>query len=191
MGAWLTSLPCPLSFPNDASPYTLTEIVREARNVNSNIYQALFFLMAAHVSVLFLLVVSYALTMPPILCSYQIAWLVWVILPMLSASFLFSPYEPDIMKQFPLRNANESHNWWRLFAYIVLRCFATCAVALTLNGLLLFNLGLPVFAVGGSWLAWTAEMQWQYVFAQNVLLFFLVLCFGKFHASYCIIMVRA
>jgi magnesium-transporting ATPase (P-type) len=121
IGSALTSLPCSLAMGHETSPYTISEVIREARRMNRNSKQGLAFLLAVHFSLSFLMVLDYILLLPPIFDSYQIIWVLWVIVPIMTVSYLWTPHEPDVMKQLPVKNLNHLEDFSRFLKYYFLR----------------------------------------------------------------------
>jgi hypothetical protein len=97
----LNSLTATLIMPYETSPYIVTEVIREARGIMLNGVQGLALLISCQLSLTFCSLFSLCFMVPPMFNGYQVLWLILVIAPMISVSFLFSPYDADIMKQMP------------------------------------------------------------------------------------------
>lgn len=52
-------------------------------------------------SICLMLLLSFCLLLPPILTGYQVIWIMWVVLPILSISMLFTPHDDGIMLLMP------------------------------------------------------------------------------------------
>lgn len=121
VGAAFTSSPCAFTLHNDTSIYSLSQIIRDARTIGENgrqvnffyfsfvmcsdcfrnVYKGLLFYLAAQASLSFLMLLSYCMLLPPILTGYQLMWVLWVVMPPLALSFLFSPHDPQVMTTMP------------------------------------------------------------------------------------------
>lgn len=121
IGSALTSLPCSLAMGHETSPYTISELIREARRMSRNAIQGLAFLLTVHFSFSFLMMLDYVLLLPPIFDSYQIIWVLWVICPIMTVSYLWTPHEHDVMKQLPAKNTDHLHDFRRLMKYYFIR----------------------------------------------------------------------
>lgn len=95
LGAALTALTCPIILPFDSSPYVLTEIIREARSLFRGDHLGLVFRLDSAISMTIVSLFS-PISSPTILFANLLAW-------MTTFSFLFAPYEPDLLKLMPMR----------------------------------------------------------------------------------------
>lgn len=59
------------------------------------------FYAAGCMSICLMLLLSFCLLLPPILTGYQVIWIMWVVLPILSISMLFTPHDDGIMLLMP------------------------------------------------------------------------------------------
>eukprot|EP00002_Diphylleia_rotans_P025696 TRINITY_DN5088_c0_g1_i10.p1 TRINITY_DN5088_c0_g1~~TRINITY_DN5088_c0_g1_i10.p1 ORF type:complete len:418 (+),score=52.08 TRINITY_DN5088_c0_g1_i10:285-1538(+) len=99
----LTTLSAFLTFPEYVTYDDLLELMRECRHILTNIKQSLVFILASHYFLSMTLLISFCALSPPIMHGYQLLWLMWVIVPALSVSFLSSSTEPDIMYLMPAK----------------------------------------------------------------------------------------
>ena len=58
-------------------------------------------MMAAHLTLAMMVLLSQLLLLPPILSEYQVLWTLWLQVPLVAATFLASPAPKDLMKQMP------------------------------------------------------------------------------------------
>lgn len=63
--------------------------------------QAQAYILAVHLSMAALLLLSQLLLMPPVLSGYQVLWVLWIQTPLVAGSFLSSPHQKNLMKQMP------------------------------------------------------------------------------------------
>jgi glycerol-3-phosphate acyltransferase PlsY len=63
--------------------------------------QAFAFFTSACMAMALIQLLSFCLLLPPILTGYQMLWVMWIILPILAISMLFSPHEDNIMLMMP------------------------------------------------------------------------------------------
>lgn len=101
VGASLCSLPCGLFMQYETSLYAVTQLIRDARRLLSCVRMGFAFYAAGCMSITLMLLLSFCLLLPPIMTGYQIIWMMWVILPTLSISMLFTPHEDGIMLLMP------------------------------------------------------------------------------------------
>ncbi|CAM0141394.1 unnamed protein product [Umbelopsis sp. WA50703] len=101
IGASLVSLPCGLFMQYETSLYALTQLTREARRLLNGVRMAFAFIFAVCMAMTLVQLVSFCMLLPPILCGYQMLWVMWIILPILAISMLFSPHEDNIMLMMP------------------------------------------------------------------------------------------
>ncbi|TPX40139.1 hypothetical protein SeMB42_g06136 [Synchytrium endobioticum] len=120
-----TTLPCALYLHFDTSFYILTQVIGEARTLATNARQGFLFLIGGLGSISFIQIVSYCFLLPPIMTGYQIIWLSWLILPLISLSFLFSGADEDVMIQMPVKNQEHLKDIWRYTWYLAAR-FSVC-----------------------------------------------------------------
>ncbi|KAJ3415516.1 hypothetical protein HDV05_004718 [Chytridiales sp. JEL 0842] len=182
LGAGFTTAPCALKFHFDTSLYSLAQLIREARTLADNARQGFSFYLGCQLSLSFLLMMSYCLLLPPILTGYQVLWVLWVVLPIQAAPFLFTPHDPDVMKLMPVKNSEHLKNKWRFAAYYAARFSVPIVGCLAVFILTLWNLtsrdGIRnIFGFFGavSWLQMTKEESWALLLAQNVMLFTYIL----------------
>ena len=95
-GASLTSISCAISLQSDTSVYTLTQLIREARTLAENSKQAFKFYIGCMLCLVLNLMISFLLGFPPMYAGYQLMWLSWLILPLISFSFLFTPHDHNV-----------------------------------------------------------------------------------------------
>lgn len=183
IGSELASLPCSLPMGLETSPYTIFKVIREARRVDRNVKQGLAFLLAVHIAMSLLMLLNFVLLLPPIFNGYQIIWVLWVIVPIMTISNLWTPHEVDVMNQLPVKNVDHLHDFSRFFKYFLLRvspvilmCQAIFVVALKSWA----NVDLRTTFVGlYPLVTYTEQLQWALLYAQVVTLFFFVLYMRK------------
>ncbi|KAI9090541.1 hypothetical protein DFS34DRAFT_653986 [Phlyctochytrium arcticum] len=183
VGAGLTSLPCAFSLHNDTSVYSLTQLIREARTIADNGRQAFLFYIAAQTSLCVIMLLSYCLLLPPIFQGYQLLFLLWIILPILSLSFVFSPHDPKVMTMMPIKNLDHLSSRWRFLVYFLIRFSVVILLSLVLFAISLAEYSDEVEATatdilgnfgGDQWNQWTEREQWALLYAQNSVMYFWV-----------------
>ncbi|KAI8842809.1 hypothetical protein BJ741DRAFT_528519, partial [Chytriomyces cf. hyalinus JEL632] len=131
LGAGITTAPCALRFNFDTSVYSLTQLIREARTLVMNAQQGFSFHFGCQMALSCLTLLSYLFLLPPIFTGYQMIWLLWIILPIQSAAFLFTPHDPDAMKLMPVKNSDHMKDKWRSAQYYVTRfAMTSCGTVL-------------------------------------------------------------
>ncbi|KAJ3246476.1 hypothetical protein HDU78_006897 [Chytriomyces hyalinus] len=131
LGAGITTAPCALRFNFDTSVYSLTQLIREARTLVMNAQQGFSFHFGCQMALSCLTLLSYLFLLPPIFTGYQMIWLLWIILPIQSAAFLFTPHDSDAMKLMPVKNSDHMKDKWRSAQYYVTRfAMTSCGTVL-------------------------------------------------------------
>ncbi|KAI8848357.1 hypothetical protein BC829DRAFT_217530 [Chytridium lagenaria] len=129
--------PCALKLHFDTSLYSLAQIIREARTLVENGTQAFAFIAGSQFALSVMMTLSYLLLLPELFTGYQVMWLLWIVLPIQTLPFLFSPHDPDVMKFMPRKflefdiilillvkknkNHDHKHHLYNLFIDFVLR----------------------------------------------------------------------
>lgn len=121
VGASLCSLPCGLFMQYETSLYAVTQLIRDARRLLGCVRMGFSFYTAGCMSMSLMMLLSFCLLLPPIFTGYQILWVLWVILPILSMSMLFTPHEDGIMLLMPGKNIEHLTDFWRFMCYFILR----------------------------------------------------------------------
>ncbi|KAJ3296230.1 hypothetical protein HK104_001843 [Borealophlyctis nickersoniae] len=174
VGAMFATVPCALSLHSDTSIYSLSQIIREARTIADNGRQGFFFHLCCQLSLTLIILLSYCLLLPPILSGYQIMWLIWILVPIVSFSFLFTPHSDDAMTVMVVKNNDHLRDRWRFFWYWAARfsvpiilCIAV--FILSLSRFLTGTESTSVFGKFGetSWMHLTEAEQWALLYAQN------------------------
>ncbi|CEI97849.1 hypothetical protein RMCBS344292_11974 [Rhizopus microsporus] len=176
VGASLCSLPCGLFMQYETSLYAVTQLIRDARRLLGCVRMGFAFYAAGCMSIVLMLLLSFCFLFPPILTGYQILWIMWIILPILSMSMLFTPHDDSIMLLMPGKNIEHLQDFWRFMYYFVLRFILIIAMCIVIYSLtLVYSLGINVSEIFGKfgangWYHWTPEEQWAVIYAQNFLL---------------------
>ncbi|GAA5795183.1 hypothetical protein HPULCUR_000537 [Helicostylum pulchrum] len=160
VGASLCSLPCGLFMQYETSLYAVTQLIRDARRLLGCVRMGFSFYTAGCMSMSLMLLLSFCLLLPPIFTGYQILWMLWIILPILSMSMLFTPHEDGIMLLMPGKNIEHLTDFWRFMCYFLLRF------------ILVIVMSVAIYAIFGmkGWYHWTLEEQWAVAYAQNAML---------------------
>eukprot|EP00002_Diphylleia_rotans_P025702 TRINITY_DN5088_c0_g1_i6.p1 TRINITY_DN5088_c0_g1~~TRINITY_DN5088_c0_g1_i6.p1 ORF type:complete len:1270 (+),score=233.21 TRINITY_DN5088_c0_g1_i6:49-3858(+) len=177
----LTTLSAFLTFPEYVTYDDLLELMRECRHILTNIKQSLVFILASHYFLSMTLLISFCALSPPIMHGYQLLWLMWVIVPALSVSFLSSSTEPDIMYLMPAKNTDEIEDISRFVVYFLMRFGPTVFVVLWIFVCTLWvfwpdaTFGSIFGSVDDNEIYDTDEYWAALNYAQNITLFFVVL----------------
>ncbi|KAG0251334.1 hypothetical protein BG011_007717 [Mortierella polycephala] len=153
LAAKINSLPCGLTMHSETSLYALTQVVREARRLLNSQRQGIVFMIASFMSISLLLLVTYCFLLPPAFAGYHILWMMWVIIPILTLSFFFSPHEPDTMTMMPSKNVLPLRDLKRTLQLY--------------DGQDGYSFLFNSFGDGKTWLNWTEVEQWALLYAQN------------------------
>jgi magnesium-transporting ATPase (P-type) len=100
----LTSMPCALLLSATTDLHHFMALICEGRRLLHCMTQCLCFCAASYLTLALVLLVNFVANAPTILTGYQLLWLIWVIVPLLSLSLLHSPRELDLMRQLPQKN---------------------------------------------------------------------------------------
>jgi len=100
----ITSMPCALLLSATTDLHHFMALSCEGRRLLHCMTQSLCFCAAMYLTLALLLLVNFVLDAPPILTGYQLIWLIWLIIPLLSLSLLNTPRELDLMRQLPQKN---------------------------------------------------------------------------------------
>lgn len=117
----LNTLPCTLPLPATTDLQQLSAYVCESRRLLANMQQVLLFALSCHLCLFLLLVLCAVLDCPPILNGYQVLWLSWVIVPLLSMSLLASKRSPVLMRQIAPKNQDHIKACSRFVMYFLVR----------------------------------------------------------------------
>ncbi|KAI7862736.1 hypothetical protein BDF14DRAFT_1851990 [Spinellus fusiger] len=190
VGASLVSLPCGLFMQYDTSLYAVTQLIRDARRLLSCVRMGFAFYVGACMSLSIIQLLSFCMLLPPILTGYQIIWIMWITLPILTMSMLFSPKEDNIMLLMPGKNIEHLTDLGRFMVYFILRFVPLVIMCIAVFSLTLaYSLKTNVSDIFGhfgesGWLHWTAEEQWAVLYAQNFMLLVLVWYFAWMSPSF-------
>ncbi|EGF79461.1 hypothetical protein BATDEDRAFT_25815 [Batrachochytrium dendrobatidis JAM81] len=192
VAASFNSSPCALTLNVDTSLYSITQIIREARTLATNARQGFIFYMGCQATLSCVQFLSFCLLLPPIFSGYHLIYFAWLLLPLISISFLFSPHLPDVMTNMPVKNAEHLRDLWRFIWYCIVRftifpsiiCVFVFALVLgeihdSKNGFELSNnyMGVP-------WNNYTQMDQSALLFAQNYTLCVYVLYMVGISSTY-------
>lgn len=121
IGAKMVNFGANINICWDASPYILTEIIREARNLCQNCTQAFLLFSGGIIAISLNVLLSLLLFQQPGLFSFEIVVICFIMLPLLSGMLLFSPYEENILKSMPSNNTKSFPEWPIYLFYFVCR----------------------------------------------------------------------
>ncbi|KAI9484564.1 hypothetical protein BDB00DRAFT_854740 [Zychaea mexicana] len=193
VGASLVSLPCGLFMQYETSLYAVTQMIRDARRLMSCIRMGFAFYVGTCMSLTLMQILCSCMLLPSPITGYQILWIMWIILPILSLSMLFTPHDDNIMLLMPGKNIEHLTGLVRFMVYFLLRflpLIIICIIIYTMT--LIYSLGIPASqAFGGlgssdrgGWLHWTREEQWAVLYAQNLMLISFVWCLAWMSPSF-------
>ncbi|KAI0233554.1 hypothetical protein L0F63_002662 [Massospora cicadina] len=180
LGSVLTSLPCALTFHRETSLFVLTQVIREARRLLNAVRQGGAFLLAVGMASSLLVLLNSALALPPVLSGHHILWLQWIIGPIITLPFLFTPHEPNTMTTMVSKNKRHLLDFPRLFGYGLVRMLGSILVWEALFVTAFHHLRALAgdadgpFSRRGGWFAWTLPEQWALLLSQSLVLFFMV-----------------
>ncbi|KAI9276049.1 hypothetical protein BY458DRAFT_454486 [Sporodiniella umbellata] len=190
VGASLCSLPCGLFMQYETSLYAVTQLIRDARRLLNSVRMGFAFYAAGCMSMTLMLLLSFCLLLPPMMTGYQIIWLMWIVLPVLSISMLFTPHGDGIMLLMPGKNIEHLQDFWRFMVYFVLRFTLVVLMCIAIFCLTLcYSLKVGVDRIFGQfgehgWYHWTEEEQWAVLYAQNFFLLSFVWYMGFVSLSF-------
>ncbi|KAJ2479546.1 hypothetical protein IWW56_003023 [Coemansia sp. RSA 2131] len=174
LGAALTCIPCPLFLQHDTSLYTLMQVISEARWMVGCMQQAALLLLLACVSLAVVNLIAAWCLLPPI-PGFMLLWMLWIAVPMLSATLLFVPHDESIMSTMPLKNHAHMSDMLRFAIYAVVRMAPVVALTLVVYTTALQSLlpsASPLHALSSTfgrldWLQLTQDQQWALLGAQT------------------------
>jgi len=105
----------------DSSLYILTQIIRESRELQISMTNSFFLLLGSLLTLCICYLLSYLLLNPPLLQAWEILWLSWIVLPIISASLLSTPHDPETMTLMPSKNQNHVVNKKKYYKYFIIR----------------------------------------------------------------------
>ncbi|KAJ3021631.1 hypothetical protein HKX48_008112 [Thoreauomyces humboldtii] len=192
LGAAFASSPCAFSLHSDTSIYSLSQIIRDARTISDSGRQAIAFYLGCQTSLPFIMILASCMLLPPVFTGYQLMWLLWVVLPPLTLSFMFSPYDPHIMTRMPAKNTAHLKDKWRFVSYFVARFIAPILVSIGVFAVTLSEFNGEASDVtqafgnfgNGSWMRLTDREQWALLYAQNCTMFVWVVLMVTVSASF-------
>lgn len=100
----ITSMPCALLLSATTDLHHFMALICEGRRLLRCMTQCLCFCMASYMTLALVLLLNFVAGAPPILVGYQLIWLIWVVIPLLSLSLLHTPRELDLMRNLPQKN---------------------------------------------------------------------------------------
>eukprot|EP00004_Rigifila_ramosa_P017961 TRINITY_DN4422_c0_g1_i1.p1 TRINITY_DN4422_c0_g1~~TRINITY_DN4422_c0_g1_i1.p1 ORF type:complete len:1410 (+),score=299.58 TRINITY_DN4422_c0_g1_i1:193-4230(+) len=172
----LNGLPCYLLLPDGVRMSDLLAIMKECRHILFNMKQSLTFALCCHAVLLLLVLFASVLYEPALVTGLQQLWVIWIVVPVLSVSYISTPTDPDLMKLFAAKNTGRIHDISRFLSYFVARFLPTVAFLLYFFAIC-FDTFWPR---GGKETVWDAEMHntphevSALAYSQSVTLFFLV-----------------
>ncbi|KAJ2573779.1 hypothetical protein GGH19_004328 [Coemansia sp. RSA 1807] len=174
LGAALTCIPCPLFLQHDTSLYTLMQVVSEARWMVGCMQQAGLLLLLACVSLALVNLIA-AWCLLPALPGFMAMWVLWIAVPVLSATLLFVPHDESIMSTMPLKNHAHVSDMSRFSVYAVIRMAPVVALTLVVYTSALQSmlpLSPPLHSLSSTfsrldWLHLTQDQQWALLGAQT------------------------
>ncbi|TPX34153.1 hypothetical protein SmJEL517_g03135 [Synchytrium microbalum] len=176
-----TTLPCALYLHFDTSFYILTQVIGEARTLAANARQGFLFLVGGLSCISTILVFSYCLLLPPIMTGYQIIWLSWLMLPLISTAFLFTEADEDVMIMMPVKNQEHLKDIWRYSWYLTARFLVPVGTTVAVYAMSLGDLiyRTEVTTIFGPYEVLDERSRWAVLVAQNLGIVTYVLCVGK------------
>ncbi|ORX41336.1 hypothetical protein BCR36DRAFT_364581 [Piromyces finnis] len=178
------SLPCSLFMNSDSSLYILTQIIRESRELQISMINAFFLLLGSLLTLSICYIFLYLLLNPPLFTTWQIIWLSWIFLPIISATLLSTPHDPETMTLMPSKNQNHITNKNKFYRYFIIRfiliiLMVVLAFEIILTRLLkqesdTFSLFKIYQTYNKSFLDWDEESRNALKYAQIITLFLFV-----------------
>jgi magnesium-transporting ATPase (P-type) len=121
ISASLSSIASALFMQFETSPYVLTDVIREARNLMQNGIQMLVFLIGCNVNIAVGILASSFLLLPPLFSVLHAIVLMYFMFPVLVLPYLFTPYDPNIMTLMPVKNIEHLPGLKRFISYMFIR----------------------------------------------------------------------
>jgi magnesium-transporting ATPase (P-type) len=132
----ITTMPCALPLPSTTDLNQFLVLIAQARRLTRGVQQSLWFAFTCYLTLFLIMLLSSVADTPPLLTVYQMLWLIYIIIPLLSVSLMAAPREPDLMRRFAYKNENYLQDRWRYVGYYAIR------FALTIICYILFFLWL-------------------------------------------------
>ncbi|KAI9500663.1 hypothetical protein BX070DRAFT_237251 [Coemansia spiralis] len=175
LGAALTCIPCPLFLQHDTSLYMLMQVISEARRLVSCVQQAAILLLCSCLVLVAINFVTALCLLPPALTGYMLLWILWIVVPLLGITLLFTPHDENIMSTMPLKNHSHVSDISRFAIYVVIRMLPPIVITvfvyvITLARLLDDSPKLgQISSVFGrkDWMSLSSNNQWALLGAQT------------------------
>jgi hypothetical protein len=116
----LTGLPTVFRLHTNTDLRQFTALICEGRRLLRSLYQCLWFASAAYTCLFLALLLDLCAAFPPILNGVQVAWLVWVVIPVLSATLLATARESQVMRELSDKNYDALEHKCRAAVYFAL-----------------------------------------------------------------------
>ncbi|XP_044733631.1 transmembrane protein 94 [Chrysoperla carnea] len=94
----LNALPCALTFRRE-DPVSLFHLILESRHYMLTFWNCIQFWICAMVTITFLQLIIIVLFLPSLLSIHQVLWLICIIVPILSISFIGNNKDPNVMQR--------------------------------------------------------------------------------------------
>ena len=121
------STPCQFRLGENASLYRILQVIKEARKLMGNIQLALIFSVSCYIPLTASACISYVLGWPGILSIGKYTFIVYVLIPGLTVSFLGKRSNSELMKLLPIKMSHFSigESGWFLRNHVVRMTMAT------------------------------------------------------------------
>ena len=117
----VTSMPCALRLHSDTNLHKLTALIAQGRRILTNMRQSYLFATACYTTLFFLYFLSTLVDSPPLFAPFQVLWLVWVIIPLISLSLMFTHRDPFLMQRVAPKTEKILVDRYRFLSYFFLR----------------------------------------------------------------------
>ena len=99
----LISLPCTFTLGLEHPLYVVLQVIKEARKFMANIQNGLMFASTMYLCWSLTTCILLIFGLPPVITLLQCAYISFIMIPMLTLSFLLTPSEPYLMKKLPIK----------------------------------------------------------------------------------------
>ncbi len=142
VSASITSAPCPLVLPSTADLSHFAALVAVGRQLLANARQALWFGLAAQLTVFLAAFVNLLMDAPAILEAYQMLWLVLVVIPLLSIPHVLAKRDDLTLRSISCKNTlnEEAHSPLFLLGLFLVRFLPSALAYAGLFSALVLNL---------------------------------------------------
>lgn len=189
----LLTFPCAFHIKSPSSSHAfqiLFHLIKEGRHMLANLKQSFMFFMGCNLCMFGLQLCSSIFFLPPIVNGLQSLWLMLIVIPIMSLSMMNNPIEPRIMDLISSKNISKNMRYFGRVLFNVSKFLLSIPLFILIFTFALSSSPGLQISWGSLWggqvpieVVRSPEFQGSLIFAQNIVMFFIVLHFGTFTSS--------